>query len=179
MELGPVLPCLSHVDNSGWAVFLIHYNWIKEKTACLSLSSGLWLIWLHYICWRYKWSCTCHVLILIAACAASPYHLCPLSSKWEVAGSLSCPRGCHQTCQPWIWLWLNAIMNTEEIQLASLSEAINTVYHKKTILTGGKSGIWKGRYALQNAFVPWPKSSTYLIFKDRTANSPGTFQDLC
>lgn len=70
-------------------------------------------------------------------------------------------------------------MNTEEIQLSSLSEAINSVYYKKIIVTGGKEGIWKGTYALQNAFVPWPKSSTYLILKDKTADSPGTFQDLC
>lgn len=54
-------------------------------------------------------------------------------------------------------------MNTEKIQLSSLPEAINPMYQKKIILTG-----WKGMYALQNAFVPWPKSSTDLIFKDKT-----------
>lgn len=49
MEFGSVLACLSHVDNSGWAAFLIHSKGIKEKAAWLSPSSELWLIWLFII----------------------------------------------------------------------------------------------------------------------------------
>lgn len=82
MELGSVLTCLSHGDNSAWAVFLIQSKWINEKTACLCPSSEFWLIWLIIVkdqCWRYKWSCTYRMLILTAACAALPYHLFPLT----------------------------------------------------------------------------------------------------
>lgn len=62
--------------------------------SCMTVSIFWALINLiiHYICWRYKWSYSCHLLILIAACAASPYHLFPLSSKSE-AQELVLPQG--------------------------------------------------------------------------------------
>lgn len=171
-------PCLSLTCGQQWLGCFPHpSNWIKERTACLCPSSELWLIWLITIYIDYisnRVCVTCHIQVPLLHHLII-YFLCLQNQKCR---SLSCPRGCHQTSQPWIWLWLNAAMNTEEIQLCSLSEAINTVYHKKIIVTGGNKEFGK-TYALQNAFVPWPKSSTYVISKDKTADSPGTFQDLC
>lgn len=136
-------PCLSLTCGQQWLGCFPHpYNWIKERTACLCPSSELWLIWLITIYIDYisnRVCVTCHIQVPLL------HHLiiCFLCLQNQKCRSLSCPRGCRQTSQPWIWLWLNAAMNTEEIQLCSLSEAINTVYHKKIIVTGGNKEFGK------------------------------------
>lgn len=133
MELGSVVTCLTNVDSSIWAVLL--NGWGKS---CLSVPIFLALINLPNIITHVE-DISDHVhivLFLTILSAASCYHF--ISSVFKSRSVEASLRGYHQTSQSWMWLWPNATMNQKEIQVSSLSEAVNTMYCKKKILTGGK-----------------------------------------